>query len=738
MELGSNLRQESRQRALRLRRRCYLVRSTVGLIVLFAAMPVCAQINVSLNVNTSIAKAALPDGGLALHTSVYTNNFTNSSLDNRIQEAGIEMLRYPGGSYSDFYHWSVPPQAPYYRNYGTLLTDLPAANVPHPFTPGTEPTVNPPWPYAYYAGGASFPNFIRLVDNTDADHAQAGSGRNTQAMITVNYGSSLGNLDPQGVWRSTKGGQPQEAAAWVAYSNSDPSIYGTPNDVPIGADAEGINWRTAGYWAKLRASTASEYQTWATADGVYDSVNSFLAMNHDAPVGIQYWEIGNEIGGNGYTGTQWEFDLHAPYANGNSSSNVGRQGNPLLSPTAYANNTLGFVTAMKAVDPAIKIGVGLDMGSSTANQQILSVVQENIDFGIVHWYPGGSNNANTNASQVLNATDNLPSSLTTLRNQINTVVGSNDYEIHMTEFGYFGAGLAAGLDGVFAANSYATALEEGVKSAHWLEMSKNSFLGDGTPTPGSGYYGIQVMSQVAQPGATFLATSDNSSGDNDVETHATLLADGSIGLLIVNLGVDVTRNANVSVNLTAPALYDFGTQWLYGVNQLTPLQSTVSDLGNHFTINVPYRSVVALLLSPRLLGDYNDDGIVGAADYTVWRNSFGQAGDDLAADETGPSGVPDGVVDNLDYGLWKEHFGESSGAGTASIAPEPSCAGMFYACLVTAGLFVRGAVYSKCCARLSVGSRRFFVTCVIIPRDHLSATVLPLRTSVKYHQKLLW
>jgi hypothetical protein len=643
--------------------------------ILLTGFSARAQINVNLNVNVSNVRSSMPDGGIALHTSVYANQFTNASLDDRLQEAGIEMLRYPGGSYSDFYHWSVPPQAPYYRNYGTALSDLPATNVPHPFTPGSDPSVNPPWPYSYYAGGASFPNFVRLLDNTTAAHSQANDGRNTQAMITVNYGTSLGNLDPGGVWRSTKGGQPQEAAAWVAYANADPSIYGTPNDVTLGVDAEGINWRTAGYWAKLRASTTTEYTTWATADGVYDPVDSFLAMNHDSPVGIKNWEIGNEIGGNGYTGTQWEYDLHAPYANGDTSSNVGRAGNPLLSPTAYANNTLAFISLMKAVDPSIKVGAGLDLAASSANQQILSVLGHNLDFGIVHWYPGGSNNANTNAGQVLNATDDLPGGLNTLRSQINGIVGPNDVEIHMTEFGYFGAGLANGLDGVFAANTYATALEEGVKSAHWLEMSKNSFVGDsGSLTRGSGFYGIQVMSQIAQPGATWLTTSDNSTGNNDVETHATLLPDGSIGLLIANLGTDVTRDANVTVNLTASALKDGGSQWLYGVNQLTPLQSSVAGLGNHFTINVPYRSIVALVIAPRLPGDYNDDGVVDAADYTVWRDTMGQSGDDLSADGTGPSGTPDGIVNSLDYEYWKENFGhlpESSGASLVNV-PESS------------------------------------------------------------------
>jgi hypothetical protein len=50
-------------------------------------------------------------------------------------------------------------------------------------------------------------------------------------------------------------------------------------------------------------------------------------------------------------------------------------------------------------------------------------------------------------------------------------------------------------------------------------------------------------------------------------------------------------------------------------------------------------------------GDYNGDGSVNAADYTVWRNTQGSA-DDLRADGNG-----DGVVDQADYDLWKSNVG---------------------------------------------------------------------------------
>ena len=41
--------------------------------------------------------------------------------------------------------------------------------------------------------------------------------------------------------------------------------------------------------------------------------------------------------------------------------------------------------------------------------------------------------------------------------------------------------------------------------------------------------------------------------------------------------------------------------------------------------------VEAVLASVGLVGDYNDDGTVDAADYTVWRDSLGQTGSGLAA-----------------------------------------------------------------------------------------------------------
>ena len=64
-------------------------------------------------------------------------------------------------------------------------------------------------------------------------------------------------------------------------------------------------------------------------------------------------------------------------------------------------------------------------------------------------------------------------------------------------------------------------------------------------------------------------------------------------------------------------------------------------------------------------GDYNGDGTVNAADYTVWRNTLGQIGTDLAADGNG-----DNMITQLDYEVWKMHFGEIAGNGFT--APDAS------------------------------------------------------------------
>lgn len=65
-------------------------------------------------------------------------------------------------------------------------------------------------------------------------------------------------------------------------------------------------------------------------------------------------------------------------------------------------------------------------------------------------------------------------------------------------------------------------------------------------------------------------------------------------------------------------------------------------------------------------GDYNGDGLVDAADYTVWRDTFGQTVTALS----GADGDGDGEIGQGDYDLWASRFGDAPGVATA--VPEPS------------------------------------------------------------------
>ena len=69
---------------------------------------------------------------------------------------------------------------------------------------------------------------------------------------------------------------------------------------------------------------------------------------------------------------------------------------------------------------------------------------------------------------------------------------------------------------------------------------------------------------------------------------------------------------------------------------------------------------------PALVGDFNDDETVDAADYTVWRDNLGSAVF-LPNDQT------PGMVTSEDYDDWKANFGASliSGSGRYAALPVP-------------------------------------------------------------------
>ena len=106
---------------------------------------------------------------------------------------------------------------------------------------------------------------------------------------------------------------------------------------------------------------------------------------------------------------------------------------------------------------------------------------------------------------------------------------------------------------------------------------------------------------------------------------------------------------------------------------ITDLQFTSRSDANYTVSNV-WIGNAATILPPTLTsqGDFNHDGHVDAADYVVWRKTFGQAGATLAADGNGNY-----QVDSGDLMIWGAHMdqdvsGTGAGSSLAALVPEPA------------------------------------------------------------------
>ncbi|MGI5285868.1 cellulose binding domain-containing protein [Nonomuraea polychroma] len=112
---------------------------------------------VAVTVNARAALATVPQTGIGTNHAIWDTNLGTDETADRLKDAGVKLLRYPGGSYSDIYHWA----------------DHTA-------------------PGGYVAPNTDFDTFMSGVHRAGA-----------QAMVTANYGT----------------GTAEEAAAWVRHAN---------------------------------------------------------------------------------------------------------------------------------------------------------------------------------------------------------------------------------------------------------------------------------------------------------------------------------------------------------------------------------------------------------------------------------------------------------------------------------------------------------------------------------------
>jgi hypothetical protein len=541
--------------------------------------PVVAPLAIALTVvraivqiNAASTLATVPQTGFGIHTSVYDASLSDTTnLPALLQTGGITVMRYPGGIYSDNYHWAQNTLTPFF------VSTSPVCGV----------VAN-----GYLAPKTDFGNFVKTLQAVGA-----------QAIITVNYGTSVadssatkktGTYGPNTCSEPNQPGQPQEAAAWVAYANGSPT-----NTQVIGVDAAGFNWQTVGFWASLRAATPL-----ATDDGY-----NFLRLGQIAPIGVKYWELGNEIFYDGYNSNQnTETDLHAPYSypSGYSGTYTSRSGVSTISPTAYGTNAVPFIQAMKAADPTIQIGLtmsspNVDPIPSTWNPAVLNAVctSANFDFAILHYYPGSYKNVT--AAQLFSLPQNdMPALVSTLKTQLaaNCPAIANTIKFLVTETGPNGTlatGTPSQVPGLYAAHEYLVSLETGIINVDWLELHSD-YLTTTTEAPNPPFYGIQLAHLLAGVGDTLVSATSTS---DTILAHATLKANGQKGILLIN--ADPQNQSTVQVTISGASMGATASEYTYGIGttQSTPaLQATsVTVTGNTVTVTVPAYTAVELLIN---------------------------------------------------------------------------------------------------------------------------------------------
>jgi hypothetical protein len=122
----------------------------------------------------------------------------------------------------------------------------------------------------------------------------------------------------------------------------------------------------------------------------------------------------------------------------------------------------------------------------------------------------------------------------------------------------------------------------------------------------------------------------------------------------------------------------FMSDWAAGSNSglflRTQFEASNNAAISFFTRNAANLNVrPELIVSYTLIGDYNQNDVVDAADYIVWRKTLGQTGSGLAADGNGNNQIDPG-----DYDVWSANFGKTAGSGATAglpssvLVPEPT------------------------------------------------------------------
>jgi hypothetical protein len=308
-----------------------------------------------------------------------------------------------------------------------------------------------------------------------------------------------------------------------------------------------------------------------------------------------------------------------------------------------------FISAMKAVDPSIKVGVVLTAPGNWPDQEAdppgpnpawnPSVLQQTcgtastpgLDVAIVHWYPqdpGHESDANLLGSPengIAGRTDSIATMVQHLRAEIARAcpARAGQIQIMVTETNSVsskpGKQTVSVVNALYLDDTYMTWLEHGVATVAWWDTHNGPVLGtndspalDGTATYGDygvlatgetpeppaeapfpPYYGLQMLTKLGVAGDQMVAATSSSSL---VAVHAVKQAHGSLAVLLINKDPAKSHPVTLSLRHFTPALnplvhaYGPGSTAISAVRQPSPK-------GAHVQIVPPY-TVVTVVMTP--------------------------------------------------------------------------------------------------------------------------------------------
>ncbi len=551
-------------------------------MTLLTAAPVCAQLKAKVTVDPSQTKGTVYTTSFGVVADRWDPKPFDPATMQLLRDAGITNMRFPGnGGVDALYHWST----------GTIT---------NPYTNDRAPA---------FPREKQFPALVPVIDTLGS------------ALITVNYGS---NLDGSG------GGEPAEAAAWVAYANGNPS-----NTLVIGKDSKGNDWKTVGFWASLRAS-----KPLATDDGY-----NLLRIDHPDPIGIPLWTVGCEPFNNGFYGQSRtvgsdadnqgrygqspppEPDLHSGTVP-TSKEWVRNQHNTRVGPSAYGAAVVQYAKAMKAVDPTIMVGAYVmappyaadaDQRGKNWNAEVLKAACGSMDFSAA--IMGEGKGAPPNWVDNVDEDDLLMFAKDPMDAQSHFPVNALEYDYsllgrdlaekykkfcprnHSPQLAFTSVWISSWLPAknpaataLYAADSVATLVERGAFTVEWssIHALSPSFL-DNNNQPQPPYYGIKLLHQVAGIGDVFVGATSQM---DTLAVHAVKKRDGGLGLLLINR--DLARPVTVTVSVNGYAYATKGTRYDYGKLTIESgkniTEAPIENLGPTFTVEVPRYSITGIVI----------------------------------------------------------------------------------------------------------------------------------------------